>query len=450
MEITYHNSAAISITDNETKILIDPWLTNGEYFGSWGIYPPYNFKPDEFNDVDYIYISHIHPDHCSQKTLSKLNKKIPVIIHNFPEKYFKKNIERLGFNVIEIENNKKMKIEKDFSINILAADNCNPEICGKLFGCSVSESGYGTANIDTLAIFDNKKQIIVNTNDCPYEISEKTAKIVSKQYQNIDFLLVGYAGASSYPQCFNFSEIKTKTEAHKKKIKRLNDTINYVKIFNPKFYMPFAGKYTLTGKNHILNERRGEPDLDFAVEYLTNNIDQKKNRCIVLNSKESFDITTGTSTKKYQKENLKFKEQYIKEKLSKIKFDFESEPEPKITSLLELLPDSYKKYNDIRKKLSYSTDTKIILKLNDDKFVVISCDGNGFEINTSEEIKNIKKSISIDVDKRLLYWLLQGPKLAQWNNVEIGSHLQFKRIPDIYERGLIHCLNYFYSGQYVN
>ena len=77
MEITYHNSAAVLIKDDNTKILIDPWLSNGEYFGAWGIYPPYDFKPEEFDDVDYIYISHIHPDHCSPITLSKLNKKIP-------------------------------------------------------------------------------------------------------------------------------------------------------------------------------------------------------------------------------------------------------------------------------------------------------------------------------------------------------------------------------------
>jgi UDP-MurNAc hydroxylase len=450
MKLTYHNSAAVVIQDNQTKILVDPWLRNGEYFGSWGIFPPYDFKPEEFNDMDFIYISHIHPDHCSPKTLEKLNKKIPVLIHEFPEKYLKKNIQRLGFDVIELKNNVKTKLKNEIEITIIAADNCNPEICGKLFGCGTMNGDEGLGNVDTMAIFNNENETIVNTNDCPFEISEKTAKIVAKQYKKIDLLLVGYAGASSYPQCFNFSEEKLHAQIKMKKNKRLNDTLNYLKIFQPKYFFPFAGKYTLAGKNSILNKNRGEPNLDYALDYLIENTDQNKTRCIALNSKESFDITTGTSTKKYQKENLKFKEQYIKEKLSKIKFDFESEPEPKITSLLELLPDSYKKYNDIRKKLSYSTDTKIILKLNDDKFVVISCDGNGFEINTSEEIKNIKKSISIDVDKRLLYWLLQGPKLAQWNNVEIGSHLQFKRIPDIYERGLIHCLNYFYSGQYVN
>ena len=138
----------------------------------------------------------------------------------------------------------------------------------------------------------------------------------------------------------------------------------------------------------------------------------------------------------------------MKDKLSKIKYDFELEPEPKIISLLDLLSGSYKRFNEIRKKISYATDTKIILKLDNDKFAVISCDGNGFKISTSDEIKNIKRFISIDMDNRLLYWLLQGPRMAHWNNVEIGSHLQFKRIPDIYERGLVHCLNYFYSGEY--
>ena len=50
MKLTYHNSAAVVIQDNHTKILVDPWLRNGEYFGSWGIFPPYDFKPEEFRD----------------------------------------------------------------------------------------------------------------------------------------------------------------------------------------------------------------------------------------------------------------------------------------------------------------------------------------------------------------------------------------------------------------
>ena len=104
-------------------------------------------------------------------------------------------------------------------INIIAADNCNPEICGKLFGCAFLGSKYGASQIDTMAVIDNKKQVIVNTNDCPFEIAEKTARIISKEYKKIDLLLVGYSGASSYPQCFNFSEKETKIEANKRGLK---------------------------------------------------------------------------------------------------------------------------------------------------------------------------------------------------------------------------------------
>ena len=450
MKITYHNSATVLIKDENTKILIDPWLRNGEYFGSWGIYPPYDFKPEEFNDTDYIYISHIHPDHCSPKTLSKLNKKIPVLIHNFPEKYLKKNIEKLGFDVIELENNKRTELKNNLFINIISADNCNPEICGKLFGCAFSGSGDGTAQIDTMAVIDNKKQVIVNTNDCPIEIAEKTARTISKEYEKIDLLLVGYAGASSYPQCFNFSEKERRIEANKKSVKRLHGAINYVQIFNPRYFMPFAGRYTLSGKNYLLNKKRGEPDLDYAVEYLTKNVDQNKSKCIVLNSKESFDITSGNSTKKYEKINQKEKEKFTKKILSKIKFSYENQPMPNVDSLIKLLPSSYERFNDLRKRISYITEAKIILKLNQNKFAVVSCNDKGYEITTPEKIKKIKKFISINVDNRLLYWLLQGPKKAHWNNADIGSHIQYRRIPNIYEMGLLHCLNYFYSGNYVN
>ena len=104
MKITQLNSASVIIEDKfgdtTTKILCDPWLEGEEYIGSWAIYPPYEFRPEIFTEVDFIYISHIHPDHCSSSTLSKLNKKIPVLIHNFPEKYLKQKIEGLGFKVI--------------------------------------------------------------------------------------------------------------------------------------------------------------------------------------------------------------------------------------------------------------------------------------------------------------------------------------------------------------
>ena len=83
MKLQYFYSSTVSLTDDDVKILCDPWLTGGEYYGSWAQYPKYNFEPNYFHDFDFIYVSHIHGDHFSYKTMSKLNKNIPGIMIPF-------------------------------------------------------------------------------------------------------------------------------------------------------------------------------------------------------------------------------------------------------------------------------------------------------------------------------------------------------------------------------
>ena len=115
MKLHYLHSSSVIIENNGVKILCDPWLASSAHYGSWEIYPPYDFNPKKFKDIDYIYISHIHPDHFSSQTLSSLNKKIPILIHKFHSSFLKNNIEKLGYEVIEIEHNKRINLKKIFS-----------------------------------------------------------------------------------------------------------------------------------------------------------------------------------------------------------------------------------------------------------------------------------------------------------------------------------------------
>ena len=116
MKITFLTSASVLIEDQGVKILCDPWLVDGEFYGSWYHYPPCDFKPEDFNDVDYIYISHIHPDHFSTKTLSRMNKKIPVLIHDFHHRYLHDSIVRLGFVVITLKHNERTLLKNNLFI----------------------------------------------------------------------------------------------------------------------------------------------------------------------------------------------------------------------------------------------------------------------------------------------------------------------------------------------
>jgi len=206
MKLTFFQSSAVMIETKGVKILCDPWLVDGELYGSWNHYPPIDFQPQNFNDVDFIYLSHIHQDHFSKKSLSKLNKDIPVIIHNFENKILRENIKEMGFKVNELNHNDRTHLKNQVFINILAADNCDPSICYKYFGCAPLESKYGSASIDTMSVIDDQDNVLVNTNDCPFELSFTAATTLKEKYSKIDMLLVGYTSASAYPQCFTLSE----------------------------------------------------------------------------------------------------------------------------------------------------------------------------------------------------------------------------------------------------
>ena len=112
-----YRSATVGIKSDEFKLLIDPWLTDGEYYGSWSHYPAFNFDEnlDEINSYDAIYISHIHPDHCSDDTLKKIDKNIPIYILSYHSKFLKFKLEKLGFKVIELENFESKSLSKIFN-----------------------------------------------------------------------------------------------------------------------------------------------------------------------------------------------------------------------------------------------------------------------------------------------------------------------------------------------
>jgi UDP-MurNAc hydroxylase len=447
MKITFYQSSAVLIETKNVKILSDPWFVDGELYGSWNHYPQINFEPEKFADIDYIYLSHIHQDHFSKKTLSKLDKKIPVIIHNFASKVLKNNVKNMGFSIIELNHNDRTLLKNGVYINILAADNCDPTVCYKYFGCAPLEVKLGSTSIDTMCVIDDDDKIIVNTNDCPYDLSYAAASIIKKKYSHVDMLLVGYTSASAYPQCFNLSNDEKSSEKKRLQKDFLNKAENYVNLFQPKYFMPFAGRYTLSGKLSILNDDRGVTELDDAFEYFINskNIDSTKSKCIVLNPNSSFGITTGKSSEPYTQIDNVEKQRYVKEVLSKRKLDYEYENKPNIDDLKSLIGESYDRFERKRIELRFCTDTSIIIKLSDDEFVVISCNGGGWKIVDTQQVTNYAKYVKLSLDTRLLKWILMGPKFAHWNVAENGSHIIFEREPNVYERGLYYCLSFFYA-----
>ncbi len=445
MRIRYIKSACVAVETKGVKILTDPWLVDGEYYGSWCHYPELEFDQDYFNSIDYIYISHIHPDHFSKKTFEILNKDIPVLIHKYASPFLKMNIERLGFKVTELPHNEKAELKNGVTIEILAADNCNPELCAKFMGCGIIETKFKSTQIDSLAVISDGEYNVLNLNDCPYDLAQEAVEVVVKKYKEIDFLLVGYGGAGPYPQCFELSDDERQKAEESKKLQFLSQGEKYIKLVTPKFYMPFAGTYTLAGKLSELQNKRGVPELNEAVDYFSKStaIDQEHSKPVLLNTYEYFDLATQKQSKNYSAVDKKEKETYIKNVLSKRKLEYEYDDEPQMEELLELIPAADKRMNDKREEINFVSDTSVLVKLKEDLYVKLNFDGSEFEL--VDTTNGIEAFVEYQLSLKLLTRILKGPRYAHWNNAEIGSHIKFRREPNTFERGLYHAMCFFHA-----
>ena len=443
MKITHVYGACEIIESKGVKILFDPWLIDGEYYGSWASYP--TVKDLDFgilDDIDYIYISHIHPDHFSRLTLSKIDKSIPILIHKFPAPFLKNNIERLGFSVTEIEANEKFYLNESLHINIIPAGFCNPEMCHKSFGCGKMETNYVSSVIDSLCIVSDGTHTVMNVNDCPYPVAKFAIEKAIEEY-DIDFLMVGYTGASAYPQCFtNYSNEEKLEKAAQQKEYYFQSGLSYVNDVKPKFFMPMAGTYCLSGKLVELEKYRAINDIKETCDRYES-LNEGSSKGILLNSLQSFDLSSGTQTKPYRHFTSEEKSNYYKNTLSKIKFDFESNEEPSLEELKALCATSYERFEGKRKELEMSSPTEIYVAIGTSKYAKFTFDNENLEFVSN--IDSSKPFISFTVDPKLLSLLLRGPRYAHWNNAEIGCHITFHRQPDLYERGIHYCMNYFHQ-----
>ena len=191
MKLQYLNSATVLITTDTTKVL----LIHKQRWGLlWKLVPLSEIEKDididDYLNVDYIYISHVHPDHLHIDTLKNFPKNIPILIHEYQHKFVYNILNSIGFNkIIQVPHKKEFRLSDDLIIEILAADDCNPEKCGLFIGCKVMSKNTKSLSIDSLAVFKSKDSVLVNTNDCPYELAVDVTKYIKNKYNKVDMFL---------------------------------------------------------------------------------------------------------------------------------------------------------------------------------------------------------------------------------------------------------------------
>ncbi len=253
MKLTFFSNACCIYESEGYRLLADPWLSETAFEGAWVHDPPITTKPEDVTDVDALYISHIHPDHCDPQTLKYFRRDIPILTLRDEFLFCANYLERLGFtNVIALPNRASAELGP-FTVTMFGPFVAHP----------FHENELGNL-VDSSLLVQRGKYSVLNCNDNTPSI--ESAAQLKRDFGSPTVAQINYNNAGPYPACFMNLSLEEKASESERLIKRNLDHLAAVgKALGAKFVQPFAGAFKLAGDKAHLNPYLGTcSDVDAA------------------------------------------------------------------------------------------------------------------------------------------------------------------------------------------
>jgi hypothetical protein len=259
MKIRLISQASVIITTSDCKIWTDPWLEGKAFNNSWSLHPKPDFQEAWFDEIDYVWVSHEHPDHFHIQTLKNLpasfKERVTLLFQKKNSDKMPGAFKKLGFKTI--------KLLKHAELTQLTE---NTQVF--VYQIGIMDSSLGVKN---------KEFSIFNLNDC--EPNPKDYKIIRKKFdEDIDVLLNQFSLAGNNGSREDIPKIKTKAQNILQNM--IDDHIG----LNAKTTIPFASfVYFSSITNKYINQHHNTIDdvkavfaknlLDLKVLYINDEID---------------------------------------------------------------------------------------------------------------------------------------------------------------------------------
>jgi len=259
MKIVHYGNACFSLFHNNLHILCDPWIEGPAVAGGWAKFPPSPIRMSDLPIINYIYISHIHSDHCEEKTLEKLPRDIPIIVMNLKPNFLYKKLLKSGFNnIIKIDEGNLHVIDDELEVEVF------PESYGHI-----------CANIiDSSILFKFKDYTILNCND--NKPSSELCTYIKSKYNNIDVAFLPSGGGSGYPAMYaNLTDAEKFSHVNSINLLYLEAFRKSVDLLKPKIAIPVAGGFIIRGDHPMKvnwQQTRRFNLLEVADDYYQNGI----------------------------------------------------------------------------------------------------------------------------------------------------------------------------------
>lgn len=437
MNVTVWNSACITITTPDVRILCDPWLgTGNNWDGTWTCYPPPPMDPVQWvGPADFVYISHLHDDHYSPEFLRAYVRAYPqaqLLLPDEPRLVRLVREAELADGVI-LHNGEPFRPHGKGTRLLIQL--CFPP-------------GVRHPIDSALAVVSDEtpRQAVINLNDCPYD-PDQVQSVTEFCRGAVLAACLPYLGAGEYPQTYAFDSPDAQRDAGRRKADAfLRQFQQYVTALRPRWVIPFAGEYLLRGHLAPLNPLRGLPDaveaaalfpeiarvlypgtaMDVATGAFSNNN--------IAPSRGWFHPLVGARTQPWP---VDIAQRFAESAPCQPRYARELNPDPHALArvILRLIPLAaarlalvYPVAQPFYYVLSFG-DCRVAVGLHDGKIAP----GPAEALTPREEVT---------IDPRHLFGLLTG--LYSWNVAQGASLLQCRRVPDVYRAEVYEALNHLH------
>ncbi|MEO0478519.1 MAG: MBL fold metallo-hydrolase [Planctomycetota bacterium] len=248
MQVTYVGHACLRVEANGVSILMDPWLVDPAYCNSWFHYPPLVHSVADLTPVDYVYVSHEHPDHFDPATLEQFSRDQKILLPEFTSGVLRERFERMGFhNLVPMPFGERLELGEDLAITCFRSD-------------LIWE--------DSAVVVESGGASLFNMNDC--KLGDALLSEVGERYQP-DIVFVPFSGAIHFPTCYDYDAPTREKLCRSRQQKHLDAFVDRVQMLKAKRAVPFAGNFAFLADDQLWMNEKGTNNIntpDQAIERL--------------------------------------------------------------------------------------------------------------------------------------------------------------------------------------
>jgi len=401
------NACGIFESSAGARLLCDPWIVDGVFEGSWFHYPPLRTTVDDLQNVDCIYVSHLHPDHYDQRAFD-FPRSTPVIVLDSKTPYLCRLLERKGFeNIVPIASGDERQI-CTFNLRVFEP------FCRHNF----HDSEIGSL-IDSALLVSADGQMALNSND--NTPTPETGTEFQQRFGKLDLLMLNYNAAGPYPSCFSNLTTEQKRSESRRIIERnIAYGIDVIRAFAPRAVLPFAGSYVLGGRLAPKNEYLGTTSWDEPAERW--GAAESDVITLVMQEGQSLELGTLSLDSEYEPIDPAARDAYI-QSISGAPYDYDEEPPAEPAEIIDLLHEATGAMARRMDALAFPPlEWNVYIEVERTLVRVLP----DFALVEQADDPQLRCSLDLRLLRRILL------RQSHWNNAEIGAHIEMFRQPNTF------------------